>query len=250
MPQEFISPAVYIAFSLISFLYSSVGHGGATGYLAVLSLLNLPPVEISTTALILNVMTASISLFFYARAGHLKMRLTMPFVIVSIPFAYLGATIPLSENAYDMLLAIVLFATAVRLFVDSIRAKADDAELRKLRLAPAGMVAAVLGLVSGMVGIGGGVFLSPVILLLRWAGAKETSATAACFIVANSLAGLAGRYFTDKLAVGSLAPFIAFAFVGAVAGSYLGARRYSSNVIRRALAAVLIVAVVKLIVSA
>lgn len=244
-----LSPPICLLFACISFLYSSVGHGGATGYLAVLSFFNLPAQQISTTALILNVMTASISLFFYWKAGCLRMGLTLPFIIASVPAAFLGSTFKLSENEYGLLLAIILFATAIKLIADTLKKDAATSELQAVKPIAAGFVGAVLGLVSGMVGIGGGVFLSPVILFLRWADAKQTAATAASFIVANSMAGLAGRFMGDGLMIGSLAPLLLFSLAGALAGSYFGAKKFSSNAIKRALAMVLLVAVSKLMLS-
>lgn len=240
---------ICLAFLTISFLYSSVGHGGATGYLAVLSFTNRPAAEISTTALILNVITASISFSFYYRAGHFRWRLALPFIAASIPAALLGAMVPLREQTYGLILAFVLLATAGKLFADSFGKSDTTAGLKDLRPAVALVIGAFLGLVSGMVGIGGGVFLSPVLMFMRWADAKQTSAVAAIFIIANSVSGLIGRAAANKLTIGPLAPLLVSSLVGAILGSYMGARKFSANWIRRALSVVLLVAVAKLLVT-
>lgn len=237
-----------IAFLVIAFLYAAVGHGGATGYLAVLTMTDRPPNEISTTALVLNVMTASLSLGFYARAKQLNFKLCLPLLIASVPAAFAGGMIAL-DKGYFLLLAVVLFFTALKLFYDTIKPKEIDAELKELKIPAALAIGAALGLLSGMAGIGGGVFLSPVLLFLRWSTVKQTSAAAALFIVGNSIAGLIGRAVTGRLMFGSLLPFLIAAFIGGMAGAFLGSHKFSNPLLKRALAAVLLVAVGKLVIE-
>jgi len=236
----------FLGFLVIAFLYSSVGHGGATGYLAILSFTNLPPNEISTTALVLNVLTASISLGFLIEAKQLKLRICLPLLLASIPAALIGGMISLNKG-YFLLLAAVLLLTAGKLLYDSFHKAQEDHETRPVKIPQAMGIGAGLGLLSGMAGIGGGVFLSPILLFLNWSTVKQTSATAAIFIVCNSLAGLVGRAITHRLAFGSIAPYLVVAFIGAIAGSFLGAKKFQNNFLRRLLAVVLLVAVTKLV---
>jgi uncharacterized membrane protein YfcA len=233
-------------FTLIAALYSSVGHGGATGYLALMSFFDMPPQVMSTTALVLNCLTAGISCFVYTRAGYLSAKLTLPFVLTSVPFALLGALIKLSEKQYSWLLATALSITAALLIF---RKKKPTEEERFVCSPPffkAACVGALLGFVSGAIGIGGGVFLSPIIILMRWADTKTTSATAAVFIIANSVSGLVGRLMAGTLEFGNVLPFLASAFVGALAGSLWGAKLSTDSKLRMALAAVLFVAALKM----
>jgi len=235
-----------LSFLIIALLYSSVGHGGATGYLAILSLTKLPPNEISTTALVLNVLTATVSLLFFIEAKQFKLKVCSPLLATSIPAAFLGGMVSLHKGYY-LLLAIVLSLTSAKLFYDSFHKPPQDHETKAVNIPQALGIGAGLGLLSGMAGIGGGVFLSPVLLFLNWATVKQTSATAAIFIVCNSIAGLVGRAVTGRLEFGSIMPFLVAAFIGAVAGSFLGAKKLQNNILRRALAAVLLVAVCKLV---
>jgi len=237
--------AAAAAVFVVAMLYSSVGHGGASGYLAVMSLLPVRPGEMSTTALVLNVLVASIALTAFLRAGHLSGRLTWPFVAAGVPAAFVGGLWQVENRVYWMLLAITLVVAAFRLAMPERRAKSDP------RSGPpppmiAFPAAASVGLLSGTVGIGGGVFLSPLILLAGWADAKPTSATAACFIVANSAAGLCGRMMRGGLVIGPLAPLVAAAFLGGSAGSYFGANAFPSSALRRLLAPVLLFAALRL----
>lgn len=244
--MNFESLLQYSSFLVIAFLYSSVGHGGATGYLAILSLTGLPPNEISTTALVLNVLTASISLAFLIDAKYLKFKICAPLLITSIPAAFLGGMVPL-QKGYFLLLAFVLLLTALKLFYDSIKGTAEDPDCKPVNIPQALSIGAILGLLSGMAGIGGGVFLSPVLLFLKWSTVKQTSAAAAVFIVCNSISGLVGRAISGRLEFGSIVPYLVAAFIGAIAGSFLGARKFQNKLLKQLLAAVLLVAVGKLL---
>lgn len=232
-------------FAVIAALYSSVGHGGATGYLALMAFLNMPPPVMATTALTLNCLTAGISSLVYTRAGYFSWKLTLPFILSSIPCAYLGAMVRLDEKQYAVLLAVALCVTAALL----VRRKPSQTQEQFVITpspAAAGAVGAILGLISGAIGIGGGVFLSPIIILMRWADTKTTSATAAVFIIANSVSGLLGRARAGTLEYGNVVPFLLCAFIGAIAGSIWGAKLATANKLRLALAAVLLVAAVKM----
>ncbi|PZM78034.1 MAG: sulfite exporter TauE/SafE family protein [Candidatus Melainabacteria bacterium] len=236
----------FLSFLVIALLYSSVGHGGATGYLAILSMTKLPSNEIATTALVLNVLTATVSLLFFIESKHFKFKVCAPLLATSIPAAFLGGMISLHKG-YFLLLAVVLLVTALKMFYDSFHKPAEDHETKPVNYPQALGIGAALGLLSGMAGIGGGVFLSPVLLFLNWTTVKQTSATAAIFIVCNSISGLVGRAATNRLEFGSIMPYLVASFIGAIAGSFLGSKKLKNNILRRALGAVLIVAVYKLL---
>lgn len=243
---------------IVAFLYASVGHGGASGYLAVLSFFGFSRSEMASTALILNVLVAGLSFYAYAKSGHFSWRLTWPFILVSIPAAFLGGMLKLSPHSYAMLLAFTLLFAAFRLAwtPNAPKKKSDGSldldqqlpETRPVSLKTSLPVGGGIGLLSGMVGVGGGIFLSPVMLLMRWANVKQTSATAALFIVVNALSGLLGRYVSHRIVVGNMLPLLLAAALGGWLGAYLGATRFSSQSLRRLLAFVLLIAAFKLIV--
>lgn len=234
-------------FTLIAALYSAVGHGGATGYLALMAFYNLPPFVMSTTALTLNCVTAGIACYAYTRAGFLSKKLTLPFVVTSVPCALLGAMAKLNEQQYAWLLAITLSVTAVLLLAKKPIASAEARFVASPNFAKAALFGGILGFLSGTVGIGGGVFLSPLIILMRWADTKTTSATAAFFIIANSVAGLSGRAIAGTIEFGNVVPCLVFALAGAIAGSYWGARVSKAGNLRIVLALVLFIAAAKLV---
>ncbi|MBI3579839.1 MAG: sulfite exporter TauE/SafE family protein [Ignavibacteriales bacterium] len=231
---------------IVAALYSSVGHGGASGYLAVLSLFAVAPAVMSSTSLILNVLVAMTSLIAYYRAGHLSMKLAGPFMLLSIPAAFVGGLLHIPDRTYFLILALVLLAAAFRLAI-SLPSSSEDPNKGVNFFASLG-VGGGIGLLSGVVGVGGGIFLSPVLLLMRWADPKRTSAVSALFIVVNSLAGLGGRFLRGGLELGNFIPFIIAAFFGGIVGSYYGANKLSGLVLRRLLAVVLVLAAVKLII--
>ena len=240
-----LTAGIAVLFLVVAFLYSSVGHGGASGYLAVMALtLSLSSKEMSTAALLLNILVAGMASFSYWRAGYFSARFLLPFAISSVPMAFVGGVLSVPPSVYSGLLAAVLFFAGLRLLFVS---GATDRLLRLPRLPVSLGAGAGIGLLSGIVGVGGGIFLSPLAVLGRWADAKTTAATSAVFIVINSVAGLAGRVVGDRFEVGPMAPLVVAAFVGGLAGSYLGARYFSGTVIRRLLGVVLLLAVAKLV---
>lgn len=234
-------------FFAVAMLYSSVGHGGASGYLAVLSFFAVSPKSMSTTGLILNLFVASIAFITFYRAGHFSLPLTWPFLVASIPAAFLGGMITVPKSAYALLLALALAFAALRLMIQ-FRSEVSAKPIGRPSLPIMLVAGAGIGLISGIVGVGGGIFLSPLILLLNWAHPQKTSATSAIFILVNSLAGLVGRFFSGSFEIGMLAPFVLAAFLGGLAGANLGANKFSSLTLRRALGVVLIIAAYKLIV--
>jgi uncharacterized membrane protein YfcA len=235
-----------ISVLLVAALYSSVGHGGASGYLACLSLVpgSLAPTQMATTALTLNLLVTGIALWAFVRTGHLSMRLLWPFVLASVPAALLGGLTPLPLRAYTLLLAAALLLAAVRLLTRPLQ---GAAALRPTQWPVALVSGAVIGWLSGALGIGGGIFLSPLVLFLGWATPKQAAACSACFIFANSAAGLAGRWFQGAVEFGVWWPLVIAAALGALIGSRMGAGRFSSAALNRVLAIVLLTAAVKLL---
>jgi uncharacterized membrane protein YfcA len=231
---------------ILAFLYSSVGHGGASGYLAVLVLFNAAPETMKTSALMLNVFVSLISFTMYARSGYFHWKLFMPFAIASIPAAFLGATVQLDESIYKKILGICLLFPILRL--SGIIGKEPD-ELKTFKWGYGLMIGAIIGLLSGMIGIGGGIILSPVILLLHWAKMKETAAVSALFIFVNSIAGLAGHFSKGVFLEPHILVLLMVAIVGGVSGSYLGARMFQNKLLSYILAFVLLIASIKLIIT-
>lgn len=231
---------------LVAVLYSSVGLGGASGYLAVMALFGIFSHEqMASTALVLNLLVAGAAWRAFWRAGHFSRKLLWPFLVASLPAAFVGGWMRVPPRAYALLLTAVLVFAAWRLIFTSSRRAGEEFE-KTPRLAAALPAGAGIGLLSGMVGIGGGIFLSPLLLLLRWAGPKRTAAVSAAFIWINSLAGITGRVAGGNFAWAGLEPLIASTFVGGLLGSYLGARRLSGLFLRRLLGVVLFAAAVRL----
>ncbi len=231
---------------LVAMLYASVGHGGASGYLAAMSLVGgYSSAAMSTSALLLNLVVAGTAWITFWRAGHGSWPLLWPFVVSSVPAALIGGWLPISAQTYRWLLAACLLVAAARLSLPPLR---NNERSEGPLVAVALPVGGVIGLISGIVGVGGGIFLSPLMVLLRWADMKRTAAVSAAFIVVNSLAGLAGRMVAGRLMIDSLALLVIAAFAGGVVGSRLGANHFSGVWLRRLLAVVLVIAAGKLVV--
>jgi hypothetical protein len=238
-------PFLAAAVLVVAFLYSSVGHAGASGYIAVMSLFGLAPEVIKPSALALNVLVACLAAWQFWRAGHFCWRLFWPFAVLSIPCAFVGGYASLPTRAFRVLVGIVLLASAVRLLV---RPPADVVKGSPPRGAAVG-IGAGIGLLSGLTGTGGGIFLTPLLLFRHWAGARTAGAVSALFILLNSLAGLLGNLSaTASFPVPALA-LLAAAGGGGAVGSYLGSRRLPPAAIKRLLALVLLVAAGKLILA-
>lgn len=238
------------ALFLIAVLYSSVGHGGASGYLALLVLAGYARPDITPVVLLLNIAVASTAWLHYARAGYFSAQLLFPLVITSIPAAFLGGMIPLSERLYSALLGFTLLIAALRfLFLKRIlNPEETTGTLCSKRWSlPLG---ALLGLLAGMVGVGGGIFLSPLLLFLRWADAKKTAAISAAFIVLNSISGLSAHLLQGTTIDWALFSSVAATiFIGGFVGSFLGAWRLSLLSLQQLLGSVLAIASFKLIIK-
>jgi len=233
---------------LVAVLYSSVGHAGASGYLAAMALIGVAPAVMKPTALTLNILVASIATFKFYRAGHFSFRLLWPFALTSIPFAFLGGYLTLPGHWYKTLVGLVLLAAAYKLFRTASRVS-HQIENPQVSLWVALLFGAVIGLLAGLTGTGGGIFLSPLLLMMNWAGTKQTSATSAAFILVNSMAGLLGNLSSIGSLPSSIFALTPAAIVGGFIGAELGSKRIAGPNIRRLLALVLIVAGFKLILT-
>jgi len=228
---------------VIAFLYSSVGHAGASGYIAVMTLFGLAPVVIKPAALLLNILVASLTVWQFWRAGHFSWKLFWPFGVLSVPFAFLGGYINLPTHFFKILVGAVLLYSAARFFVQS----GPDAEPREPSKPIALATGAGLGLLSGLTGTGGGIFLTPLLIFMRWARTKTASAVSAMFILVNSISGLLGNISSTRELPLFALPMVVAAVAGGAAGSYLGSRQFSPNFIKKMLAVVLTIAGLKLI---
>jgi hypothetical protein len=244
-----MTPAVTLAIGVVAVLYSAVGHAGATGYAAMMALAGLAPEVVRPTALVLNVVVAAIGTVQFARAGHFPRGLFLPLAAASVPCAAVGGGVQLPAAVFETLLGIVLLIAAARIVLEAVRgcaAPTADAD-RPPPPALLGLLGAGIGLLSGLTGVGGGVFLTPVLLAIRAAPVKRVAAVTAPFILVNSLAGLAG----GMVAGGSLPPVslpaLGAVVLGGAIGSQLGAFRLPATGLRLLMAVVLLFAAGKLI---
>ncbi len=232
------------ALFFVGLIYASAGHGGASGYIVTMTLLGVAPAVIKPTALLLNLFVSSVAFIQFYRAGHFRWNTFWPFAITSVPLAFLGARLPLSDQLYRQLLAGCLLLLVVRLIWS---ARNDDADTKPIPLAGGLLTGGIIGLLSGMLGIGGGIILSPLMLFFRWATTRQTAATSALFIFVNSLSGLVSLLAKGYTPDPQQYAWIAAAFAGGLVGGYLGSRRYSIPTLRYVLAASVAIACLKLL---
>src|SRR6201997_1861817 len=234
---------LFLAIGVIAFLYSSVGHAGASGYIAIMTLFGIAPTVIRPTALVLNILVASIGAFQFWRAGHFSWKLFWPFALLSIPAAYVGGYLQPSASVLRILIGLVLLFSAARL----VFRRSDPPQTFPPSRPVAIGVGAGLGFLSGLTGTGGGIFLTPLLLFCRWAFIRQAAAVSALFILVNSVGGLVG-YFSAKHSIPALGVYLAIpAIIGGGIGSHLGSRRFAVRVISVCLATVLVIAGIKLI---
>ena len=238
-----LAPLAILVF-VAALLYSSVGHGGASGYLAAMGLLGVSVAIMKPTALALNVLVSSIATIQFLRAGCFSWRVFWPFALTSVPLAFVGGALTLPSNVYKQLVGLVLLYAAWRLAIGASRAAGTPhPPPRPAALALGGAI----GLLSGLVGVGGGIFLSPLLLFMGWAETRVTAGISALFILVNSLAGIGGQLASLKL-LPSATPVLAIAaFAGGIIGSSYGASRLATPTLRRLLAVVLVVAGAKML---
>jgi uncharacterized protein len=217
----------YILLPLVAFLYASVGHGGASGYLALMSIFGVSLGVMKPTALTLNLVVAGVSFFQYYKSKHFKWRLFYPFAITSIPAAFIGGSISIETSLYKQILAILLLFSIFRLlgFFGN-----ENSKTKPLKLWVGLVIGTLIGLLSGMIGIGGGVILSPIILLFHWGKMKSTAATSALFIWVNSIAAMGGILWSGQFKLDSQIPILLLLVtLGGVIGGYFGNKKRSKK---------------------
>ncbi|MDC8002478.1 sulfite exporter TauE/SafE family protein [Aureisphaera galaxeae] len=231
---------------IVAFLYASVGHGGASGYLALMAIFSFSPEVMKPTALLLNLFVAAIAFFHYYRAGYFNRKLFLSFAIASIPLAFLGGMVEVDASIYKKILGILLIFAILKM----LNVFGKEAPIVKdVKVWQGLLVGGIIGFFSGLIGIGGGIILSPVILLLHWGKMKEAAAVSALFIWVNSAAGLAGQ-LSNGVELSSLSfVLVGIAVVGGFFGSYVGSKKLNNRHLRHLLAVVLIVASFKLFVT-
>lgn len=236
-----------IAFFLIAILYASVGSGGGSGYLAAMSLAGITPDIMRPTALGLNVLITSISVWKFSRAGHFSTRIFWPIAAVSIPLAFWGGRVDLPETVYRPVVGFVLLYSAWRLLRSS--NEADLREERPLPISLALLAGAVIGFASGLVGIGGGIFLSPLLLLAGWADTRKALGITAAFVLVNSIAGLLGYLSQAGTLPREIPIWALLAVVGGWIGAEFGSKRFSPALLRRLLALVLVIGGLRMVIG-
>jgi uncharacterized membrane protein YfcA len=242
IPADYLLPLLLFGSAA---LYTSVGHAGASGYLASMALVGLAPEAMRPTALVLNIFVASFSAFRFWRAGLVDRRLVLWLLLGAAPLAFLGGAIKLPGDIYRPLVGAVLVVAAIRLLLPL--DLATNREPKRPYPALAVVTGALIGLLSGLTGTGGGIFLSPILIFGGWAATRNASGIAIAFILCNSVFGLLGNYASVRWLPSELPVYLAAAMAGALVGTALGVKRLPSGMILKALGVVLVIAGLKLI---
>jgi uncharacterized membrane protein YfcA len=240
-------PLLLLLFPIVAFLYASVGHGGASGYLALMSAFAFSITFMKPAALVLNILVSGISFYFYYREKNFKWKLFYPFVLTSIPFSFLGGYLEIDVFYYKVILATVLVFAVLRLL--GLFGKERE-NINAIPLSMALAFGAVIGFLSGLLGIGGGIILSPVLLLMGWATMKQTAAVSALFILVNSISGLFGFVSQGGSLPASSGILIGLVFIGGLFGGYYGSVKFNSKGLRYVLSVVIGIAILKLYTTA
>jgi uncharacterized protein len=234
---------VILAIFIVAMVYSSVGHAGASGYLAIMALFSISNDLTKPTALILNIFVAVIAAFQFYRAGFFDWKIFVSFAVTSIPCAYIGGATTLPTQLHKQILGVVLIAASFRLAWNF----ANEKQLFEPKLWIALILGAIIGLVSGLTGVGGGIFLTPILLLTNWTETKKAAGISAMFILVNSLSALFGSYEQINLLPSTVWYWILSAIIGGIIGSTIGSRYFDTIILRRVLSAVLLFAGLKLL---
>ena len=235
----------FIILPVVAFLYASVGHGGASGYLALMAVFSLSPEVMKPTALLLNLVVSAVAFYHYYKAGYFNKKLFLSFAISSVPAAFIGGLISVDANLYKKILGVLLLFAILKML--NVFGK-EQVIVRKIRIWQGLIIGAVIGLFSGMIGIGGGIILSPVILLFHWGKMKEAAAVSALFIWVNSASGLLGQLSTGVSFTSETLLMVVLAVFGGFFGSFYGSKKFKNNHLRVVLAFVLLLASVKLLI--
>lgn len=234
----------YFLLFLVAFLYASVGHGGASGYLALMAIFSITPEVMKPTALLLNLFVSLTAFIQFYRGRHFTWKIFLPFAIASVPMAFLGGLIIVDGTIYKKILGLLLIIPIIRfLFFRNIEVK----EIKKSNILLSLVIGSIIGLLSGLIGIGGGIILSPVLLFLKWTDQKQTAAISALFIFVNSLAGLMGQLTIGIHFNADMLWYVIIAFTGGLCGSYFGSLQFRQSVLKYLLASVLMLAAYKLL---
>ena len=231
---------------VVAFLYASVCHGGASGYLALMALFSFSSEIMKPTALLLNLFVAAIAFYHYYNQGYFNKKLFLSFAAASIPMAFLGGLITIDASLYKKVLGVLLIFAILKLL--NVFGK-ENQKIKQIKIWQGVIVGGIIGFFSGLIGIGGGIILSPIILLLHWGKMKEAAAVSALFIWVNSAAGLAGQLSTGVTLTSQSIMLVAIALIGGFFGAYLGSQKFNNKILKNMLAFVLIIASVKLILT-
>lgn len=242
-----IDPGFLFLLLLVAFLYASVGHGGASGYLALMALYGFAPEVMKPTALLLNVFVSTTAFVSYYRGGYFSWKLFWPFALAAVPAAYFGGMMSTSVALYKQLLGAFLLMAVLRFVLPFERFAIAR---RPVNLYAALLIGAGIGLFSGMIGIGGGIILSPLLILLGWSDMKQAAAVSALFILVNSVSGLVGQLQNGIRFSPDMVLYVGVAFVGGLGGAYSGAFRFNQNTLKICLGIVLFIASIKLLLTA
>lgn len=234
---------VTVLIFIAAVLYSSVGHAGASGYLAVMALFAVAPEVMKPTALALNILVAFIATFKFYRVGAFSWKIFLPFAIGSIPFAFLGGSLTLPNQFYKPIVGLVLLYAAYRLFKSN---SSSESPTQPFPFWVGIILGVVIGFLSGLTGVGGGIFISPLLLFMAWANPRETAGVSAAFILVNSIAGLLGNFASVSQLPFTIAYWAPAAAIGGYIGAEYGSKRFGNLTLKRMLAVVLIIAGLKM----
>lgn len=229
---------------VVAFLYAAVGHGGASGYLALMALWGVTPELMKPSALMLNLFVSMIAFVQFYRSGYFNWKFFLPFAITSIPFSFWGGSMSIDAAAYKKILGVLLLFPVARFFFVPFNV---DVPLKQASLSLSLIIGAAIGFLSGLIGIGGGIILSPLVLLLNWADQKQTAAVSALFIFVNSLSGLGGQWRNGINLGADMLIWVCLAIAGGLLGGWFGATRFKQQRIQLLLAGVLLIAAWKLL---
>ena len=234
----------YVLLFFVALLYASVGHGGASGYLALMAIFGFSQTVMKPTSLLLNLFVSAVSFFQFYRGRHFRWNIFIPFALASVPMSFVGGLIHVDNNIYKKVLGLLLLFPIIRFFFFQ---NADPKEFREPNSVLSLLIGGLIGFLSGMIGIGGGIILSPILLLLKWTDQKQTAAISAIFIFVNSVAGLAGQLIKGVQFSQNMIGYVIVAFAGGLCGAYLGALKFPQTILKYVLACVLTLAAYKLL---